>query len=55
MPSENCISNVRSEGLPYERAAKRLMWLLNEAIQSQRTGVGLKDHSDLLEVQLKPG
>jgi len=50
----NCISNVRPEGLPYDAAAKRLVWLLDEAIRLQLTGVGLKDRSDLLEVQVNP-
>ena len=50
----NCISNVRPEGLSYDAAAKRLVWLLDEAIRLQLTGVGLKDRSDLLEVQVNP-
>ncbi len=50
----NCISNVRPEGLPYDAAAERLVWLLGEAIRAQLTGVGLKDRSDLLEVQVNP-
>jgi ethanolamine ammonia-lyase small subunit len=44
----NCISNVRPEGLDYENAAFRLMWLLNEARRLKLTGVGLKDHSGSL-------
>jgi len=47
----NCISNVRREGLSYDAAAKKLVWLLDQAIRSQLTGVGLKDHSDLVEVR----
>jgi ethanolamine ammonia-lyase small subunit len=47
----NCISNVRPEGLSYDAAAKKLVWLLDQAIRSQLTGVGLKDHSDLVEVR----
>ncbi|SAK47171.1 ethanolamine ammonia-lyase subunit EutC [Caballeronia ptereochthonis] len=44
----NCISNVRPEGLDYDAAAFRLMWLLNEARRLKLTGVGLKDHSGAL-------
>ncbi|WP_250515266.1 ethanolamine ammonia-lyase subunit EutC [Caballeronia sp. INDeC2] len=44
----NCISNVRPEGLGYENAAFKLVWLLNEARTLRLTGVGLKDHSGAL-------
>ncbi|SAK62406.1 ethanolamine ammonia-lyase small subunit [Caballeronia temeraria] len=44
----NCISNVRPEGLDYETAAFKLMWLLDEARRLKLTGVGLKDHSGAL-------
>ncbi len=50
----NCISNVRGEGLPYDRAAFKLAWLLKEAMARQLTGVTLKDESDLLLVGGKP-
>jgi ethanolamine ammonia-lyase small subunit len=50
----NCISNVRPEGLSYIGAAKKLVWLLNEAIRAQLTGVGLKDHGELPKVQVNP-
>ena len=39
----NCISNVRPEGLPYEAAAARLVYLVDEAMRRQITGVDLKD------------
>jgi ethanolamine ammonia-lyase small subunit len=51
----NCVSNVRPEGLSYDAAARRIIWLLNEASRTQLTGVGLKDHSELPEVQVNPG
>ena len=51
----NCISNVRPEGLSYATAARKLVWLLNEAIRAQLTGVALKDHSELIEVRVSPG
>jgi ethanolamine ammonia-lyase small subunit len=51
----NCVSNVRPEGLSYDAAAKRVIWLLNEASRNQLSGVGLKDHSELPKVQVNPG
>lgn len=42
----NCISNVRPEGLAYEKAAAKLWWLCTEAQRLQATGVALKDMSD---------
>ncbi len=45
----NCISNVRPEGLGYTEAARRLDWLVAEAIRRGLTGTALKDGSaDLL-------
>jgi ethanolamine ammonia-lyase small subunit len=44
----NCISNVRPEGLPYDAAAFKLHWLMNEARRMKLTGVALKDHSGAL-------
>lgn len=52
----NCISNVRPEGLSYADAARKLIWLASEASRLQLTGVGLKDESDVLELnQGQPG
>jgi ethanolamine ammonia-lyase small subunit len=39
----NCISNIRPEGLQVADAAAKLHWLLCQARQHQRTGIGLKD------------
>lgn len=54
----NCISNVRLEGLSYEIAAKKLLWLAREGMRLKLTGVELKDESDKVEISdqddLKP-
>jgi ethanolamine ammonia-lyase small subunit len=40
----NCISNVRSpNGLPYELAADMLLYLMNESLRLQLSGVDLKN------------
>ena len=46
----NCISNVRPEGLSYQVAAKKLVWLAKEAMRLKLTGVALKDESDVQEI-----
>lgn len=43
----NCISNVRPEGLPYDQAATRLVFLLRGAAALGCSGVRLKDDSDM--------
>lgn len=47
----NCISNVRPDGLSYEAAAHKLLWLAKEAQRLNLSGVGLKDESDVLSIQ----
>ena len=51
----NCISNIRPEGLGYEAAARRLAWLVSEALSRRLTGVGLKDESDLATLDQPTG
>ncbi|XES85159.1 ethanolamine ammonia-lyase subunit EutC [Franconibacter pulveris] len=52
----NCISNIRPEGLPWEAAAFKLAWLLEQAFLRRLTGVKLKDESDnpALHGKVKP-
>jgi ethanolamine ammonia-lyase small subunit len=44
----NCISNVRPDGLSYEAAAAKLVWLMTEARARRVTGVALKDDTGAL-------
>lgn len=46
----NCISNVRPEGLSYATAARKLLWLAQEAARLKLSGVDLKDESDMLRI-----
>lgn len=41
----NCISNIRPEGMPYNRAVDTCLYLVNGAFQKRLTGVQLKDES----------
>jgi ethanolamine ammonia-lyase small subunit len=43
----NCISNVRTEGIPYHLAARKLHFLMTEARRRRLTGVELKDEYEL--------
>jgi ethanolamine ammonia-lyase small subunit len=47
----NCISNIRPEGLGYEQAAHKMVWLAAASLRLQLTGVELKDDSDLIALQ----
>ncbi len=39
----NCISNIHAEGLNYEIAAEKLLWLMRESRRRQGTGFFLKE------------
>lgn len=41
----NCISNIHHNGLSYQQALKKLMFLINEAEKLQLSGVNLKDET----------
>ncbi|OEE87174.1 ethanolamine ammonia-lyase subunit EutC [Vibrio crassostreae] len=45
----NCISNIRPQGLAYEDACKRAVYLLKEARRLELSGVNLKDRSSIEE------
>ncbi len=42
----NCVSNIRPEGLPYDRAAFKIAWLVEAAFDLGLSGTRLKDQSD---------
>jgi ethanolamine ammonia-lyase small subunit len=44
----NCISNIRSEGLSYEVAAHKLLFLMREARRMKLSGVSLKENATLV-------
>ena len=44
----NCISNIRSEGLSYENAAHKLLFLMNESRRLKLSGVQLKERAPRL-------
>lgn len=55
MDSErNCISNVRPAGLDYAAAARKLHFLMTQAMLRQTSGVMLKDESDAAQPLAAP-
>ena len=51
----NCISNIRApQGLSYEEAAARAVWLLRAARRAGHTGILLKEDSAIIQVSTDP-
>lgn len=44
--SRNCVSNIRPEGLNFQMATDKILYLLTEMKTKKLSGVGLKDESD---------
>lgn len=45
----NCISNIRPEGLTYERAAEKILYLIQQCLAHRKSGVSIKDNGSSLD------
>jgi ethanolamine ammonia-lyase small subunit len=45
----NCVSNIHDQGLSYETAAQKILYLIHEARRLKLTGVELKERAGLLQ------
>lgn len=39
----NCVSNIRPEGLPLDRGARNIAWLVRASLMRKLSGIRLKD------------
>ena len=46
--ARNCVSNIRTEGLPPQEAAQKLFHLMTQSLQRRLSGVELKDDAPFL-------
>jgi ethanolamine ammonia-lyase small subunit len=51
----NCVSNIRPDGMALPEAARRIGWLIDQALKRGISGVTLKDDSDRLSLAPAPG
>ena len=51
----NCVSNIRPEGMALSEAARRILWLTDQALTRGLSGVALKDDSDVLAIARSAG
>ena len=47
--NRNCISNIRTEGLSYDAAARILLWLMTESRRRKLSGIRLREDTRALE------